>query len=165
MTQFFVTFRKGSCYQNGASSPSGFKNYFHDGKNPYILRLASADVSGTIIVWDVVGSSIVSEFSESGCSVLEMQWIPNQTISRDLLLALHSRDRFILWNTQTQTQLWRTSLAEGVISCEFLVVCITFDPHFIFETHIYSYPLNSISHIQKHLSFGRSQNDQDTICG
>ncbi|CAL8068606.1 unnamed protein product [Calicophoron daubneyi] len=92
------------------------ENYYHDQKNPYNIRLASADVDGIIIIWDVVHAGVVSEFSESGCGVLDVQWIQNQNLSRDLVIVLHTKGRFVLWNTQTRTQLWKSMVGEQIAS-------------------------------------------------
>ncbi|KAF8570918.1 hypothetical protein P879_01295 [Paragonimus westermani] len=92
------------------------ENYYHDHKNPYCLRLASADEGGVIIIWDVVNASVITEFSEPGCDVVDLQWVQNQHISRDLLFALHSKGKCILWNAQTQMQLWKTNVDESFVS-------------------------------------------------
>ncbi|KAA3679176.1 uncharacterized protein DEA37_0006645 [Paragonimus westermani] len=92
------------------------ENHYHDHKNPYCLRLASADDGGVIIIWDVVNASVITEFSEPGCDVVDLQWVQNQHISRDLLFALHSKGRCILWNAQTQMQLWKTNVDESFVS-------------------------------------------------
>ncbi|OON22727.1 WD domain, G-beta repeat protein, partial [Opisthorchis viverrini] len=98
------------------------ENFYHDHKNPYGLRLASADASGMIIIWDVVTASVVSEICEPGHNVLDFQWIEDQNVSRDLLFAIHSKGICILWNTQTQTPLWKTSVNEHFLT-------VSMDPH------------------------------------
>ncbi|GAA56192.1 WD repeat-containing protein 11, partial [Clonorchis sinensis] len=98
------------------------ENFYHDHKNPYGLRLASADASGMIIIWDVVTASVVSEICEPNHNVLDFQWIEDQNVSRDLLFAIHSKGICILWNTQTQTPLWKTSMNEHFLT-------VSMDPH------------------------------------
>ncbi|TGZ66944.1 hypothetical protein CRM22_005054 [Opisthorchis felineus] len=98
------------------------ENFYHDHKNPYGLRLASADASGMIIIWDVVTASVVSEICEPSHNVLDFQWIEDQNVSRDLLFAIHSKGICILWNTQTQTPLWKTSMSEHFLT-------VSMDPH------------------------------------
>ncbi|KAF5399915.1 hypothetical protein PHET_06519 [Paragonimus heterotremus] len=92
------------------------ENYYHDHKNPYCLRLASADDGGVVIIWDVVNASVITEFSEPGCDVIDLQWVQNQNISRDLLFVLHSKGKCILWNAQTQMQLWKTNVDDSFVS-------------------------------------------------
>ncbi|CAH8515540.1 unnamed protein product [Schistosoma turkestanicum] len=92
------------------------ENYYHDDKNPFQLRLASVDSSGVIIIWDATTSSATSEFREADSLALEILWLPNQWVSRDLLAVLHSHGKFIIWNTQTQTKLWKYSFGDEVIS-------------------------------------------------
>ncbi|KAK4470603.1 hypothetical protein MN116_006141 [Schistosoma mekongi] len=92
------------------------ENYYHDDKNPFQLKLASFDSSGVIIVWDAATASSTSEFQETDSLVLEILWLPNQWVSRDLLAALHSHGKFIIWNSQTKTKLWKYTFWDGVIS-------------------------------------------------
>lgn len=42
------------------------ENYYHDLNHPYVLKLASADNSGLIVVWDVRDGKPISSFSDSG---------------------------------------------------------------------------------------------------
>uniref|UniRef100_A0A5K3EHR6 WD_REPEATS_REGION domain-containing protein n=2 Tax=Mesocestoides corti TaxID=53468 RepID=A0A5K3EHR6_MESCO len=92
------------------------ENYYHDSKNPYNHRLASADTSGRIIIWNVVTASPLSEASESGCGVCAMHWISDQDISRDLLLVLHTDSKLTLWNAQTCTPLWKKTYSSNLTS-------------------------------------------------
>nr|CAH8855103.1 unnamed protein product [Trichobilharzia regenti] len=92
------------------------ENYYHDDKSPFQLRLASVDSSGVIIVWDAFTATATSEFREADSSVLDMMWLPNQWVSRDLLGVLHSHAIFIIWNTQTQTQLWKYTFDDSIAS-------------------------------------------------
>ncbi|KAL5111771.1 WD repeat-containing protein 11 [Taenia crassiceps] len=83
------------------------ENYYHDSKNPYTHRLASADASGRIVVWNVASATPLAEAFESNGGVCGMHWIPDQDVSRDLLLVLHTDNKLILWNAQTCTPLWK----------------------------------------------------------
>ena len=40
------------------------ENYHHDVANPYSLRLASADISGRIVVWDVCTATVRAQFAD-----------------------------------------------------------------------------------------------------
>lgn len=64
------------------------ENYHHDAANPYTLQLASADASGTIILWDVVQGEVKAEFSDGNktiqghdffCSI-EYKWKSNSSV-------------------------------------------------------------------------------------
>ena len=44
------------------------ENYHHDLSNPYALTLASADVEGRILIWDVLQGIVKAEFSEPSTS-------------------------------------------------------------------------------------------------
>nr|VZI27304.1 unnamed protein product [Spirometra erinaceieuropaei] len=95
------------------------ENYYHDAKSPYLHRLASADTSGRIIVWNVLSGSALAEGTEPGSSVCAIQWVPDQEISRDLLAVLHSDNKLILWNAQTCTVLWRKTYNDVIWSFSF----------------------------------------------
>ncbi|VDO04110.1 unnamed protein product [Rodentolepis nana] len=99
--------------------------YDHDSKNSYTHRLASADLSGHIIIWNVSTAIPLAEASEPNAEVIGMHWIPNQDMSRDLLLVLHSDNKLILWNAQTCTPIWKKAYIHNIKS-------ITFDP---FSSH------------------------------
>uniref|UniRef100_A0A0X3P7H9 Uncharacterized protein n=2 Tax=Schistocephalus solidus TaxID=70667 RepID=A0A0X3P7H9_SCHSO len=95
------------------------ENYYHDAKNPYLHRLASADASGRIIIWNVLSGSALAEGTEPGSAVCAIQWVPDQEISRDLLAVLHSDNKLILWNAQTCTVLWRKTYNDIISSFSF----------------------------------------------
>ncbi|XP_017901096.1 PREDICTED: WD repeat-containing protein 11-like, partial [Capra hircus] len=65
------------------------ENYHHNIGSPYSLRLASADVNGKIIVWDVAAGVAQCEIQEHAKPIQDVQWLWNQDASRDLLLAIH----------------------------------------------------------------------------
>ncbi|XP_071948596.1 WD repeat-containing protein 11-like [Antedon mediterranea] len=97
------------------------ENYHHTIEAPYTLRLASADNSGHIIVWDVSEACERSSFSEGNKPVLEMEWLSTQDASHDLLVALHPPYSIILWNVATGTKLWKKTFTDNILS-------MTFDP-------------------------------------
>ncbi|KAM3185291.1 hypothetical protein ACTXT7_006688 [Hymenolepis weldensis] len=101
------------------------ENYYHDSKNSYTHRLASADSSGHIIIWNVSTGIPLAEASEQGTGVSDMHWISDQDISRDLLLILHSDNKLVLWNAQTCTPIWKKTYTYNIKS-------ISFDP---FSSH------------------------------
>ncbi|XP_037759291.1 WD repeat-containing protein 11 isoform X3 [Chelonia mydas] len=95
------------------------ENYHHNIGSPYSLRLASADASGKIIVWDVATGTIRCEIQEHTKPIQDMQWLWNQDASRDLLLAVHPPNYIVLWNADTGTKLWKKSYAENILSFSF----------------------------------------------
>ncbi|XP_063047243.1 WD repeat-containing protein 11 isoform X2 [Engraulis encrasicolus] len=95
------------------------ENYHHSLSSPYSLRLASADASGKIIVWDVVSGTAHCEIQEHAKPIQDMDWLWAQDASRDLLLAVHPPNYIVLWNGDTGTKLWKKSYAENILSFSF----------------------------------------------
>nr|XP_060624526.1 WD repeat-containing protein 11 isoform X1 [Anolis sagrei ordinatus] len=95
------------------------ENYHHNIGSPYSLRLASADVTGKIIVWDVATGAARCEIQEHTKPIQDMQWLWSQDASRDLLLAVHPPNYIVLWNADTGTKLWKKSYAENILSFSF----------------------------------------------
>ncbi|KFV74400.1 WD repeat-containing protein 11, partial [Struthio camelus australis] len=95
------------------------ENYHHNIGSPYSLRLASADATGKIIVWDVATGTARCEIQEHAKPIQDMQWLWNQDASRDLLLAVHPPNYIVLWNADTGTKLWKKSYAENILSFSF----------------------------------------------
>lgn len=95
------------------------ENYHHNIGSPYSLRLASADVNGKIIVWDVAAGVAQCEIQEHAKPIQDVQWLWNQDASRDLLLAIHPPNYIVLWNADTGTKLWKKSYADNILSFSF----------------------------------------------
>ncbi|MGH0115855.1 UNVERIFIED_CONTAM: hypothetical protein FKN15_054211 [Acipenser sinensis] len=95
------------------------ENYHHSTGSPYSLRLASADVTGKIIVWDVTSGTACCEIQEYSKPIQDMEWMWNQDASRDLLLAVHPPNYIVLWNADTGTKLWKKSYTENILSFSF----------------------------------------------
>ncbi|KAK3553827.1 hypothetical protein QTP70_012210 [Hemibagrus guttatus] len=95
------------------------ENYHHNLSSPYSLRLASADAAGKIIVWDVVSGMAHCEIQEHSKPIQDMDWLWNQDVSHDLLLAVHPPNYVVLWNGDTGTKLWKKSYAENILSFSF----------------------------------------------
>lgn len=95
------------------------ENYHHNIGSPYCLRLASADVNGKIIVWDVAAGVAQCEIQEHVKPIQDVQWLWNQDASRDLLLAIHPPNYIVLWNADTGTKLWKKSYADNILSFSF----------------------------------------------
>ncbi|EPY74697.1 WD repeat-containing protein 11 [Camelus ferus] len=95
------------------------ENYHHNIGSPYSLRLASADVNGKIIIWDVAAGVAQCEIQEHAKPIQDVQWLWNQDASRDLLLAIHPPNYIVLWNADTGTKLWKKSYADNILSFSF----------------------------------------------
>ncbi|KAM7074056.1 WD repeat-containing protein 11 isoform 1-T1 [Molossus nigricans] len=95
------------------------ENYHHNIGSPYSLRLASADVTGKIIVWDVAAGIAQCEIQEHAKPIQDLQWLWSQDASRDLLLAIHPPNYIVLWNADTGTKLWKKSYADNILSFSF----------------------------------------------
>lgn len=48
--------------------------------------------------------------------ISELEWLPWQDASHDLLIALHPPYSIILWNADTGTKLWKKSYTENINS-------------------------------------------------
>lgn len=100
---------------------------YHDLVNPYHLKLASADTSGTVLIWDVSQASVRSTLSEPDRSLLELGWLAGGANS--LLLVLYSLGTVVLWQADTATPLWRKCYAEPLVAfaldpfCDASVTC------------------------------------------
>ncbi|GAB6023246.1 WD repeat-containing protein 11 [Chamberlinius hualienensis] len=90
---------------------------------PHMVKLASADTSGNIIIWNVRTSTSVCHLSDGSKQVLDMQWLNVNMMdgAHELLAALHPPYSFIIWNTRTGTKLWKKTYTESLLS-------FTFDP-------------------------------------
>lgn len=95
------------------------ENYHHDAANPYTLQLASADASGTIILWDVVQGEVKAEFSDGNKTIQDMEWLSCQDTAHSFLVALHPPYSLVLWNAETGTKLWKKSYTEPLVSFAF----------------------------------------------
>ncbi|UJR35929.1 hypothetical protein I4U23_028670 [Adineta vaga] len=83
-------------------------SFYHNIDDAYNLKLASADSTGNILIWDVYKSSIQSEFRDGTKPISDMIWYSTDT-NPQLLLVIHSPNIVILWNTQTGTKIWRVA--------------------------------------------------------
>lgn len=96
-------------------------NYHHDFNSPYVLRLASGDAAGNVIVWDIPQGRSVAEFSDGNRPILDLEWLGTQDACHDLLVALHAPSSLIVWNADTGTKLWKKTFQEALL-------CFAFDP-------------------------------------
>ncbi|CAF2904464.1 unnamed protein product [Rotaria sp. Silwood2] len=80
--------------------------FYHNIDDPYSLKLASADSTGNILIWDVYKSSVQAEFRDGNKLISDMIWYLSDN-NPQLLLVIHSPNIVTLWNTQTGTKIWR----------------------------------------------------------
>lgn len=107
--------------------------HYHDLVNPYHLKLASADTSGTVLVWDVSLATVRSTLVEPDRTVLELGWLLGGESNHHLLLALYSLGTLVLWHADTGAQVWRKCYTEPPVSfsldpfCESTVLFLAAD--------------------------------------
>lgn len=94
----------------------GRENYYHDLSTPYTLRLASADLSGNVVVWDVPQASSTCILNEGSKPIAEMEWITGTDSSHPFLLTLHPPGSIVLWNTETGSKVWKKTYNETLQS-------------------------------------------------
>eukprot|EP00118_Oscarella_pearsei_P009065 m.49863 g.49863 ORF g.49863 m.49863 type:complete len:1222 (+) comp34038_c1_seq1:279-3944(+) len=87
--------------------------YHHSLSDPYCLHLASADSSGKITVWNAREGEVQAEFAESAKPIIDMKWLANDEMSRDLLAVLHHSSALIVWNADTGVKVWKQNLSES----------------------------------------------------
>ncbi|GMT28128.1 hypothetical protein PFISCL1PPCAC_19425 [Pristionchus fissidentatus] len=68
--------------------------------------LASADISGEIVVSDVITAQAHARLRIAGAQVNSLCWFAWKDTSRDFILALHSKGQLVLWNTDTNNKVW-----------------------------------------------------------
>lgn len=116
-TEFIKVFQTLSGHKHNVTKVCWARNlHYHDLVNPYHLKLASADSSGTVLVWDVSQAIVRSTLTELDRTLLELSWLLGEDCSHHLLLALYSLGTLVLWHADTGAQLWRKCYAEPLIS-------------------------------------------------
>ena len=81
--------------------------------------LASCDMDGVIIVWDIATGSKVSTFSDGGGNkpVLTIEWLSSlQSATRDMLVAVHPSYSLVMWNAATGNKLWKKTYTSEIFS-------------------------------------------------
>ena len=94
------------------------ESFNHSINVPYRSWLASCDMDGVIIVWDIAAGSRVATFSDSGNKpVLTIEWLSSlQSATRDLLVAVHPSYALIMWNAATGNKLWKKTYTSEIFS-------------------------------------------------
>ncbi|GMR53104.1 hypothetical protein PMAYCL1PPCAC_23299 [Pristionchus mayeri] len=68
--------------------------------------LASADISGEIVISDIITAQAHARLRIAGAQVHSICWFAWKDTSRDFILALHSKGQLVLWNTDTNNKVW-----------------------------------------------------------
>ncbi|XP_052227947.1 WD repeat-containing protein 11-like [Dreissena polymorpha] len=84
----------------------------------YTLHVASADTSGTVVIWDVAlgRARTVLEDEQSHALILGMEWQKGHTDSHDLLFLLRSPDTLELWDAFSGTRLWQKTFPLNILA-------------------------------------------------
>ncbi|KAL3183205.1 hypothetical protein MRX96_006964 [Rhipicephalus microplus] len=70
-TKYAQVFQTLTEHQHNVTKVSWSRNlHYHDLVNPYHLKLASADTSGTVLVWDVTQATVRSTLTEPDRTIL-----------------------------------------------------------------------------------------------
>eukprot|EP00824_Muranothrix_gubernata_P010027 TRINITY_DN2283_c0_g1_i2.p1 TRINITY_DN2283_c0_g1~~TRINITY_DN2283_c0_g1_i2.p1 ORF type:complete len:1213 (+),score=258.75 TRINITY_DN2283_c0_g1_i2:59-3697(+) len=108
----------------------------HDLRIPYNVRLASGDVAGNIVIWNVNDAVRVATLTEPGTQhqVLDIKFHPDDPA---IVASVHSRTSLILWNVETRTKLWKRDFPEDLQSIHFnpfdsTHVCLSADRGYIY---------------------------------
>ncbi|CAF0850740.1 unnamed protein product [Didymodactylos carnosus] len=91
------------------------ENYYHNHDNPYSLKLASADTSGNILIWDVYKATVQSEFHEGKQPVADMSWYIGDSNLIYHLLVLHTPNQLVLWNCLNGTKVWGVTYSDTLL--------------------------------------------------
>uniref|UniRef100_A0A131Z532 WD repeat-containing protein 11 n=1 Tax=Rhipicephalus appendiculatus TaxID=34631 RepID=A0A131Z532_RHIAP len=133
-TKYTQVFQTLTGHQHNVTKVSWSRNlHYHDLVNPYHLKLASADTSGTVLVWDVTQATVRSTLTEPDRTLLELGWLLGGDSNHHLLLALYSLGTLVLWHADTGTQLWRKCYPEPLVAfsldpfCESTVLFLAAD--------------------------------------
>lgn len=89
----------------------------YDIENSNVLKLASGDNGGNIIVWNVQEASVLATLTDK--AVVDFKWHPEDS---SLIAALHAPNSLILWNVTNGTRLWKKDVSDHS------VVNFIFDP-------------------------------------
>lgn len=100
------------------------------------LKLASSDVKGNIIIWDVVEGSfltIITGDSKEMKNILSMEWIKGDTIggknpSASFILVLYSSNTLVLYDAELGEVTWKKSFATGNAHIEYNLKDFSLDP-------------------------------------
>eukprot|EP00026_Physarum_polycephalum_P006803 Phypoly_transcript_06855.p1 GENE.Phypoly_transcript_06855~~Phypoly_transcript_06855.p1 ORF type:complete len:258 (+),score=31.47 Phypoly_transcript_06855:151-924(+) len=78
----------------------------------YVLKLASGDTSGNIIVWNVhEGAAMTPPMTDK--PVIDLKWHPDDPT---LIAALHAPNTLCLWSVTSGTRLWKKDISDHSVS-------------------------------------------------
>eukprot|EP01089_Gocevia_fonbrunei_P015488 TRINITY_DN4542_c0_g1_i1.p2 TRINITY_DN4542_c0_g1~~TRINITY_DN4542_c0_g1_i1.p2 ORF type:complete len:243 (+),score=21.07 TRINITY_DN4542_c0_g1_i1:1-729(+) len=87
-----------------------------DPESPDLLTLASGDMQGNIIIWNVIDAAILTTLHDEQHSMIcDLQWHS----FNNFILALYAPSVLILWDTKLGVPLWRKDFTESMVSCKF----------------------------------------------
>ncbi|GMR44382.1 hypothetical protein PMAYCL1PPCAC_14577, partial [Pristionchus mayeri] len=66
--------------------------------------LASADISGEIVISDIITAQAHARLRIAGAQVHSIWWFAWKDTIRDFILALHSKGQLVLWNADTNNK-------------------------------------------------------------
>ncbi|KAL3075736.1 hypothetical protein niasHS_012566 [Heterodera schachtii] len=82
--------------------------------NELLLRCASSDIGGNIVVCDVLEGRQCAMFRSSNTPVSDLQWLCWPDVSRDFLASLHSNNVLIVWDVGKKERLWEHRFGTSV---------------------------------------------------
>ena len=77
------------------------------------LVLASADLSGCIISWDLVTGEHVKMVSDGNQEIQDMLWVDHRH-----LVAVHPPNHIIVWDMITGNKVWKKSYADTILGID-----------------------------------------------
>jgi len=116
-----------------------------------LIRLASADVYGNILIWNTLDASVIHylQTTDQKSTIADIAWHPDDT---NLLVALYS-NHLALWNVSTGQRVWKKDLHD------FVNYSLQFDPfnsNRLYISTLYGciYTVDDLSaHIVPHVEF------------
>ncbi|KAL3113777.1 hypothetical protein niasHT_013836 [Heterodera trifolii] len=82
--------------------------------NELLLRCASSDIGGNIVICDVLEGRQCAMFRNSNTPVSDLQWLCWPDVSRDFLASLHSNNVLIVWDVGKKERLWEHRFGTSV---------------------------------------------------
>ncbi|CAI4230009.1 unnamed protein product [Auanema sp. JU1783] len=89
--------------------------YGEFGKNNSTL-IASSDIGGHILITDAFSAVCKAQFVLAGTNVLAMTWYSSNMDSTNALLALHSGNTLVMWNTVKGEKIWSHTYTHNLLN-------------------------------------------------
>ncbi|CAJ0944439.1 unnamed protein product, partial [Mesorhabditis belari] len=81
---------------------------------PQSQRIASADISGQVIISEPKNGNRLAQFSMPNTTITAFEWFVWKNMQRDFLVVLHSQTTFALWNADTGEKIWSFSFLNSL---------------------------------------------------